>query len=131
MATAKYKHAASVSTDLANQGIANGNSDDVEKNLEDSLGILFSIKCVYGASAGSGLTVRVVDALESGGDYGSDDAALIAFEMPYAVSATRYVTVPVLLPQAGSQIKLILENNTGDSVTVTVKSRALESVEVL
>jgi len=130
MATAKYKHATSVVADLTDQAIADGNSAALEKNIEDAIGIVVSIKCVYGASSNSGLTVRVADALGDGEQYASDLAALIEFEMPYAAGETRYVTVPVLLPGAGPQIKLVLENETNDDVTVSVRSRLIDGVEV-
>jgi len=131
MAIAKYKYSATIVSDWTSHSLAPGESDGIQKDLEGYLGILFQIWCSYGSGATKGVEVKVLQSPGLSTAYDTSDSAVLAFEMPYLAGATRIMTIPILLPGVGPKIQLDVSNDTGDAVSVTVKSRLIEGVEIL
>lgn len=78
-----------------------------------------SVEIAYGATANQGIYVYLLPAVDDT-NYATVNDAQWSVEMPSATSVTRYFTFAV----AGEQVdkfKILLENNTGATVTATLR----------
>jgi len=128
MAVASFKYASTV-TDWQDRQLLDGQADAIDKDLEGSLGMVVQVSCTYGTGPTGGLVVKVLGGLD--GSYDSDDTPAFALELPYISGGTITTTFPVLLPEISPKVRLKVSNDSGTSVTVTVRTKLVESVEIV
>lgn len=108
-------------TSIAASTVTNsGNAETGAISNNSKLGTEISLKCAYGATATVGLKVYLLRETDSS-EYEAVADKPYGFEMPFTVSTTHRRGFWV--PHSFGAFKIRVENPSGASVTVTVKTR--------
>lgn len=103
---------------VANAGTATSTN---EISNDDKIATEVSVECVYGATASQGLKVYVLGSID-GTNFETVASGAWGFEMQRATSST-YRTRFMVSALDYSSFKIHVTNNSGATVTVTVRTR--------
>lgn len=105
-------------TSIAASSITNtGTATTAAISNDGKSGTEIGVTIAYGSTADAGVDVYVLREVD--GNYETVNDRPYGFQMPYAISTTKYRTFTVMADRV-SKFKIYIENQTGATVTATI-----------